>query len=81
MLNFSKQIVGMAETRYLISVGINDYELNPLNYCVKDLRDLNECMQKFCKVDLLNTFSVISDFDQPNYSTPQISTSRLCFDV
>lgn len=56
----------MAETRYLISVGINDYELNPLNYCVKDLRDLNECMQKFCKVDLLNTFSVISDFDQPN---------------
>lgn len=56
----------MAETRYLISVGINDYELNSLDYCVKDLNDLNECLQTFCKVDSLNTYSVMSDFNQPN---------------
>lgn len=56
----------MQETRFLISFGLNDYEINPLEYCVKDSQDIAVCMQAYCKVDAANTFSIISDFNQPN---------------
>lgn len=56
----------MQETRFLISIGINDYEASALNYCVKDSQDIATCMRTYCKVDPANTFSLISDFNQPN---------------
>ncbi len=56
----------MQESRFLITVGLNDYELSPLSYCVKDSEDLIGCMQTYCKVEPVNTFSIVSDFNQPN---------------
>lgn len=58
----------MDEARYLISIGINDYEAYPLNYCVKDSNDVSNCMRIYCKVQSKNSYSIISDFNQPNPS-------------
>lgn len=54
------------ETRYLISIGINDYELKPLDYCVKDSEDIVSIMNSHCNVDVNNIYSINSDDNKPN---------------
>jgi len=70
----------MQDTRFLIAVGLNDYETYPLNYCVKDARDISSTMQAYCKVASENTFAIVSDFNQPNpdpYASLQHIYSRI----
>lgn len=56
----------MAEIRFLISIGINDYEIKPLDYCVKDSEDIITLMQNYCKVNKKNHYHVFSDENEPN---------------
>lgn len=53
------------ETRYLISIGINDYELKPLDYCVKDSQDISFLMSLHCNVDSANIFNIHSEYNKP----------------
>lgn len=56
----------MAENRFLISIGINDYEIKPLDYCVKDSEDICNCFTSFCNVDTDDCFNLASESKKPN---------------
>ena len=56
----------MAEKRYLISVGINDYEHSPIDYSVKDSEDIISAAISFCNVKEENICHVKSDTKSPN---------------
>lgn len=56
----------MSEKRYLISVGINDYEINPLDYCVKDSEDICKSMELYCNVEDENSYNIFSSLEKPN---------------
>jgi len=58
----------MAEKRYLISIGINDYDVKPLDYCVKDSEDICIVFKTFCDVEKDNCFNIISDLTKPNFN-------------
>lgn len=54
----------MPEKRFLISIGINDYEIKPLDYCVKDSEDICNCFTLFCNVN--KCFNITSESEKPN---------------
>lgn len=54
----------MPEKRFLISIGINDYEVKPLDFCVKDSQDICDCFTSYCNVnDFIN---ITSETNRPN---------------
>jgi hypothetical protein len=58
----------MSEARYLISIGINDYEIQPLDFCVKDSEDITDLMKLYCKVEEKNCFIISSETNKPNHN-------------
>ena len=56
----------MAEKRFLISIGIDDYELSPLDFCAKDARDITQAMNAFCNVDSKSIYPITSEEYRPN---------------
>lgn len=56
----------MAENRYLIAVGINDYEIQPLDFCDKDVNDIVHCMIEYCNVKDVNVIEITSTKKKPN---------------
>jgi hypothetical protein len=55
------------EKRYLVAIGINDYEHSPLNFCVKDTEDIERCFETFCGVHSSNAYRINSDTNTPNF--------------
>lgn len=51
------------ENRYAIVIGINDYEGNPLNYCVNDANEISEVLIEKCRYKKENVFKIISDIE------------------
>lgn len=70
----------MPEKRHLISIGINDYDTKPLNFCAKDAADIVECMTKFCNLEYENVYELVSTFNKPHhhlYEDLQSSVRRI----
>lgn len=53
----------MAETRYAILIGINDYEVAPLEYCVNDVDLIKDCLIKYCDLKEDNIFQIRSSYN------------------
>lgn len=49
------------ENRYAIVIGINDYEISPLKYCVNDASEISEILIEKCKYKEENVFKIISE--------------------
>lgn len=49
------------ENRYAIVIGINDYEINPLKYCVNDANEISEILIERCRYKEENVFKIISE--------------------
>ena len=55
----------MSETRYAILIGINDYEVIPLDYCGNDVDLMGKCFTNYCKVLTDNIFPIRSTYNAP----------------
>lgn len=55
--------------RYAIAIGINDYKAKPLDYCVKDVKDILNILENHCHVDKENTREITSEKQKPNANT------------
>jgi hypothetical protein len=55
----------MSETRHVILIGINDYEVAPLEYCTNDADLIKECFIKYCGVKNDNIFPIKSSYNEP----------------
>ncbi|MCM3789121.1 caspase family protein [Domibacillus indicus] len=52
-------------TRYAIVIGINDYSVKPLNYCVNDANAINDALIDRCMFKEENIHLIISDKQHP----------------
>lgn len=53
------------ERRFAIVIGINDYEIKPLNYCVNDAVSIAEKLKTNCLFEEDDVFLIISSKDKP----------------
>lgn len=53
----------MAETRYAILIGINDYEIAPLEYCTNDVELINDSLIRYCNLIEENIFQIRSSYN------------------
>lgn len=51
------------EIRYAIVIGVNDYDSNPLNYCVNDALEVKKTLIKNCNFKENNVYAIISSKD------------------
>lgn len=55
--------------RYAIAIGINDYKIEPLDYCVKDAKDILNTLVNHCHVERANIREITSERQKPNANT------------
>jgi hypothetical protein len=60
-----EKLLFMTETRHAILIGINDYEVMPLEYCGNDVELVKECFAGYCRVGTENTFPIKSTYNEP----------------
>ncbi|WP_343566207.1 caspase family protein [Sphingobacterium sp.] len=53
------------ERRYAIVIGINDYEISPLDYCVNDAVSIAEILKTNCLFEVDDVFLITSSKDHP----------------
>lgn len=49
----------MAENRYAILIGMDNYSTNPLPYCVKDVNNLEEVLVSKCRFNKENIYKIV----------------------
>ena len=47
------------ETRYAVIIGIDDYQNNPLSFCVNDAESIEETLLKNCLFKKENIFNIV----------------------
>src|ERR1035437_7138571 len=61
----------MKEIRFAILIGIDDYDQNPLDYCVKDVLNVKESFLTYCNVIEDNIYLIKSSYHEPSYDIYQ----------
>lgn len=54
------------ERRYAVIIGVNDYDVNPLEYCVNDAVELKQKLLEKCRYEEKDIFLITSDKNNSN---------------
>lgn len=53
------------DRRFAIVIGINDYDINPLNFCAQDAKEIATILHNNCRFPQENIYSIISESASP----------------